>query len=80
MATYRMELWTGPTLVRQIRQRLRVAKVKVVSSGTESVLVDASGTSCEGAAWNILSALYRKHKTDFGLKPRHCKLRSARRR
>jgi hypothetical protein len=66
-------------MVRQIRQRLRAAKVKVVSSGTESVLVDASGTSCEGAAWNSLSALYRKHRIDFGLRPRHCKRRPAKR-
>jgi hypothetical protein len=59
-------------MVRQIRQRLRAAKVKVVSSGTESILVDAPGTSCAGASWNVLAALYRKHKTDFGLRPTSC--------
>jgi hypothetical protein len=71
---YRCHIWTGPTLVKQIKQRFRRAHKKVVASGTEAIYVDSKGQTAEGAAWNLLADLEKKYKTSFGLRPK-CVLR-----
>lgn len=69
MSTYRMRVWTGPALVRQIADKLAEAGVDVVYVGTENLLVDGEGADPGGAAWNVLAAMYAKHGTDYGLRP-----------
>lgn len=62
--------WTGPVLVKQLADKMREAGLTVACEGTEHVHVESEGTDGEGAAWNVLVALFSKHKTDFGLRPK----------
>lgn len=64
------QCWTGPTLVKQIAEKMRDAGLTVTCEGTESVYVVAEGETQDGASWNVLAALCSKHGVDFGLKPR----------
>jgi hypothetical protein len=67
---FKLSLFTGPTLVRQIAARLREAGVTVLIEGTERVIVEVEGTDSEDAKGRVLVALVRKHGTDFDLRPR----------
>lgn len=61
--------WTGPTCVKAVAKMMREAGLTVECEGTEHVLVISEGLTLDGAAWNILADLCRKHGTDVGLKP-----------
>lgn len=61
--------WTGPVLVKDVARMMREAGVTVHCEGTEHVLIVSEGETRDGAAWNVLASLYRKHGTDVGLRP-----------
>ena len=67
---FKISIWTGPTIVREIAAKIREAGVTVTVEGTETVYAVADGQTAEGAAWNVLVDLRRVHGTDFGLRPR----------
>lgn len=70
MPTYRLRVWTGPTLVRDVSRRMKLAKLKVRVTGTEHVTVDVRAThqnGCGGAWHNLSAALYQKFGTDYGI-------------
>lgn len=69
MNTYKLRIWTGPTLVRELTTKLREAGVEVVCEGTEHVYVLSDGSNHLAAAHNVLATLMQAYKTDFGLKP-----------
>ena len=75
MKTYRLKVWTGPTLSTQIGRMMKRAHLNVVVSGTEHVYVDVKGTSCAGAGNDMLAMLHRKFRTDFGLRVSGCQAR-----
>lgn len=66
---YRCTAWTGPSSVVRIGRLIRRAGLKTPIIGTEKVFIDVKATSADGAAWNILAALYRKYGRAFGLRP-----------
>lgn len=70
MTTYSLRVWTGPTLVQQLADKLREAGIHVACQGTENLYLTAEGEGVGGAAHNVLAALMLKHGTDFGLRPR----------
>lgn len=72
MATYRLKIWTGPTLAVELGRRLRRAGLKVPVTGTEHVYVDVKGVDCAGAQYNMRAALQRKYKKDWGLRAQSC--------
>jgi hypothetical protein len=74
MTTYRLKVWTGPTLVVELGRRMRRAGLHVIT-GTEHVYVDAQGTGCDAAEHNMRAALYRKYKKDYGLRAVSCSRR-----
>lgn len=63
-------VWTGPVLVGQLANKMRDAGITVTCEGTETVYVESSGETVDGASWNVLAALCSKHRTDFGLRPK----------
>jgi len=65
--TYRLKVWTGPTLAVEMGRRLRRAGLKVPITGTEHVIVHVAGTDCAGAIHNMRAALYRRYKKDWSL-------------
>lgn len=67
---YRLKAWTGPTLVREIADRLRGAGFASVLEGTEHVHWDAEGQTPEGACWNSAVDMERVFGTSFGIVPR----------
>lgn len=69
MNSYKLRVWTGPTLVKEITAKLRQAGVEVVCEGTEHVHVRSEGSDRMAAAHNVLACLMKVHKTDFCLKP-----------
>ena len=69
MNTYKLRIWTGPTLVKELTAKLREAGVDVVCEGTEHVHVRSEGSDRLAAAHNLLATLMKAYKTDFGLKP-----------
>jgi len=70
MNTYKLRIWTGPTLVKEITAKLRQAGVEVVCEGTEHVHVRSEGSDHMAAAHNVLAFLMRTFMTDFNLKPK----------
>ena len=66
---YRCSIWTGPAYAVRLGRYIRRAGVRTPIIGTEHVYVDMKATSRDGAAWNVTAMLYRKYKTDFGLRP-----------
>lgn len=68
MPKWETSFWTGPTIVKQIAEKMRAAGVTVLWEGTERVGVEAEGATKEGARWNVLVDLRRTHGTDFGLR------------
>jgi hypothetical protein len=70
MRNYRIQVWTGPALVKQLAEKMRQAELDVVCEGTEHVYLDQAGSDAAGAVWNVLAALCRMHATDFGLRPK----------
>lgn len=78
MKTYRLKVWTGPSYVKEMGRMIKRAHLKVPVVGTEHVYVDVKGTSCYGAAWNMQAMLYRKFRTDFGLRVSGCQVRQKR--
>ena len=69
MTRFLFRIWTGPALVGQLADKLEEAGVEVTYRGTETLLAEHDGAGSEGAAWNLLCNLTRKHGTDFGLRP-----------
>jgi hypothetical protein len=69
MNTYKLRIWTGPTLVRELTTKLREAGVEVVCEGTEHVHVRSEGSDRHAAAHNVLATLMKAYNTDFCLKP-----------
>ena len=69
MNTYKLRIWTGPTLVKELTAKLREAGVEVVCEGTEHVHVRSEGSDRYAAAHNVLAMCMKAHMTDFGLKP-----------
>lgn len=63
-----LRAWTGPSAVREIATACRDAELDVVCEGTEHVYVDVEGSSPGAAAWNAHASLFKKHRTDFGLR------------
>lgn len=80
MKTYRIKVWTGPTLALQIGRMMKRAHIKVSAIGTEHVYVDMKGTSCAAAGWNMLVMMQRKFRTNFGLRPGTCNVRPSHKR
>ena len=72
--TYRLKVWTGPTLAVELGRRVRRAGMKVIT-GTEHILVDVKGTDCAAAEHNMRAALFSKYRKDWGLKSRECRRR-----
>jgi hypothetical protein len=68
MPTYRLPFHTGPTIVRQIAQKMREAGISVAIEGTERVYVDCEGEDRWSANQAVLRALREKHGTVFGLR------------
>src|SRR5512147_2293962 len=54
MNTFKLRIWTGPTLVKEVTTKLREAGVEVVEEGTEHVHVRSEGSDRLGAAHNVL--------------------------
>ena len=67
MPIYRISFHTGPTIVRQIAQKMREAGIVVAVEGTEHVHVDCEGEDRYYANEAVLRALRDKHGTVFGL-------------
>lgn len=65
-----LRIWTGPTLVHQLAEKLTEAGIEVCERGTEHVIVKHEGMDAAGASWNVIADLMRKHGTDFGLRPK----------
>jgi hypothetical protein len=55
--------------VKDVARMMREAGVRVECEGTEHVLVVSEGETVDGAAWNVLASLNKKHGTDVGLEP-----------
>jgi hypothetical protein len=66
---YRVRSHTGPGLVSTVADAMRSAGIEGVEEGTENVYCVIQGRGPEYAAWNVLAALFRKHRTDYGLRP-----------
>jgi hypothetical protein len=66
--TFKMKAWTGPTLVKQLADKLREAGINVTLEGTETVYFVAEGSYPDAAGWNTLVDLMNTHGTDFGLR------------
>lgn len=76
MTTYRLKVWTGPTLATQLGRRMRRAGLRVIV-GTEHVYVDVKGTGCKAAEHNMRATLHRKYKKDYGVRATSCKRRAS---
>lgn len=70
MNNYKLRIWTGPTLVKELTGKLKEAGVTVVEEGTECVHVRSEGSCRDAAAHNILATLMKAYNTDFGLRPK----------
>ena len=77
MARYRLAIHVGPVradLRHWARWLKRTPGIKVVSVGTERILVDVSASrmnGCAGAKHNLSALMYRKYKTDYGVLRAH---------
>lgn len=71
MSRYRLKVWTGPTYAKEMGRMVRRVGLPV-TTGTEHIHVDVKGTSCAGATHNMLAQIYRKYRTDFGLRVQEC--------
>ena len=78
MKTYRLKVWTGPSYAKEMGRWMRRAKLKVPVTGTEHVYVDIKGTSCKGAEHNMRAMLYRKYRSDRGVRASSCRTRPSR--
>ena len=72
MPTYRLKVWTGPTLAVELGRRARRAGLKVAVTGTEHIYVDVKGSDCYAAEHNMRAQLYRKYRKDWGLRAQSC--------
>lgn len=63
MPKYKLTLHVGPLSRENQRVYTRAfkrARVKVVSTGTETITIAVKGESCSGAYWNAGASLYNK--------------------
>lgn len=65
MPAYRCEIWTGPIAVKQISRRLKRAKLRVVSTGTEKIHVDVKASDSDAARSKVVDAFHQKFKARF---------------
>jgi hypothetical protein len=79
---HRLRVWTGPTLVHGIAEKVRLAGLTVTIVGTEHLYVDIETKALHdqdvaltgeqirlAAEHNFRAALRACHDTDFGLRP-----------
>lgn len=80
MTKYRLKVWTGPSYAVETGRWVRRAGLKVPVTGTEHICVDVEGTSCAAANHNMRAMLYRKYRTDRGLRASSCTRRPRKKR
>lgn len=67
MERIKLSFYTGPTIVRQIAEKMREAGVRVTCEGTERVWCIVEAEDDLSARLDVLNALRAKHGTTFGL-------------
>ncbi len=70
MEVHNFSIWTGPTCVERLADKITEAGIVVTARGTERVYVAQEGACRTDAALQIEGALRRVHGTTFGLQIR----------
>lgn len=72
MTKFRLKVWTGPTLAKDLGRWIRRVGLPVVT-GTEHVYVTVKGSTCAAAEHNMRAALFQKYRTDWQLRASECR-------
>jgi hypothetical protein len=67
MLTYRLRFYTGPTIVKELGDKFRMAGIHVEHIGTEHLIVLARGNDRYDAAQTVWHKLHDRYATTFGL-------------